>query len=333
MQSFLLPDYLDRSKKSKNGNMEALAMCCALSDYVRIKGNTEMVIEFPINKEPLVDGFNLKSLMPLISQDESMKVFLRTYKGYKEKPHKNYIIHKNLVKALSETKLDIKSKYLPKEFTAFIDLQGLVDNDGDEIKGVFVDITQEHGGMLYLGIVNYTEAINNFPISHLNIPLDDEKRSIAEVIKDYDQVYSTIRPELLASLNTKDGKIENFDGFYKLIFQAGYHNYIHAILNAILYIHNSPKLCIEQENNFSEKKSKMVAQKNIYTSKKFVVLGKDFSFPKEYSCGEVGVVGHFRWQPYGPNRELVKHIYINPHVRNYRSSNDSQGDLDCQTTP
>lgn len=321
MQPFIIPDYLDGSKEPKEDNLRNLSRYCGLSKYIKSRRAGEMVVEFPSYPEPIVDGINLKDLMPIVSQDESMKVFLRAYKAYQEKPNKNIIIHKELVKALSETKLDIKSKYLPKEFTAFLDLKDLKDNDGDEVKGIFVDIAQEEEWMLYLGIVTYCNSPHpHLAVSHLNIPLDDSDKPISEIVAGYKHIYSTVHPDVFDRY--KGGDHQNMGGLYQLIFEGGYHKFIHAILNAILYIHHSPEQCIEIQNEFATKKSKLEAQKKIYTSKKFIVLGQNFSFPKEYSCGEVSVSGHFRWQPYGPGWSLMKHIYIKPHSRNYGSGKE-----------
>ena len=327
MQTHLLPDYLDGSKKVKDGYLKALQTFCKITPYLKLKKATQMVVEFPVDKEPLTEeGFNLKDLMPLLNQDESMKVFLRTYKGYAEKPNKNIIIHKNLAEALSKTKLDIKTKYLPKNFTAFLDIKGLEDNDGDTILGTFVDINQDDGWCLNMGILCKARDGVNYPISHINLPLDDSDTSLAEIVQRYKHVYNRLPKEIVEEYKN-EGRIVDFESFDKVVFQGGYYSHIHTILNCILYITNSPELCVEQENNFSKKKSKRETQLKIYTSKKYIILGKEFTFPKEYTCGEVSVSGHFRWQPYGPSRAYVKHIYIKPHLRNYnQNKNNNSGE-------
>lgn len=50
-----------------------------------------------------------------------------------------------------------------------------------------------------------------------------------------------------------------------------------------------------------------------------VLVGFNFKKPIVYRVGSSSVCGHFRWQPYGPAREKVKLIWIDPHERHYNN--------------
>lgn len=320
MQQFILPDYLDGTKSSKNFHLQSIAMCSRLIDYMQIVDEVKVAIDFG-KENPYVNGIPLREFLPFVNQDESMKIFLRTYKAYADRDSGNYLVTKNLSKALSETKLDIKCSFLPKEFTAFLDIKDLYDHDGDHIQGVFIDITQDPIPAVYLACIGLNEELDIYTVSHLNVPLEQDK-SLSEVITKHKEVSSVLTDEQVKKI--KDGEILDVIGnMKKEETQADYHQHLHTIFNTILYItHGSENFVVEQ-NEFSKKVSKQSTQRKIYTPKKFVVLGKNFSLPKEYTCGEVGVSGHWRWQPYGPQRSLIKHIYIKPHTRNYNKQEES----------
>lgn len=329
MQEFILPDYLDRSKISKNENLDVISKLCTITKYMNIINETLIKIEFG-DSVPDIDGVPLSEFVPIIHKDESLLVFLRSYKGYLENNGRNYIFEKSLTEALSETKLDLKVKYLPKEFTAFLDFKNLHDQDGDLIKGVFVDIRNTPSHNLCMGFLAYHKELNSHTIGHLNIPLGHPEESIEKIIKNHKEIIQTISDEDMEKIKSGE-HINNLKSIKKVIEEANYYKHIKAVFNAILYINNSSEQIAEEKNIFSEKKSKSEAQKKIFTQKIFTVFGKDFTLPREYTCGQVGVKGHFRWQPYGPERSFVKHIYIMPHVRNYSLEKDKNDGSDRPT--
>lgn len=315
MQPFIIPDYLDLIKQPKNVHLHTIALACALTPYMNVVNDTTVNINFK-GKLPCVNGFFLHELVPLISKDESLKVFLRTYKAYKEKNSKNYLINKNLSQALFDTKLDLKVKLLPKNFTAFLDIKNLTDHDGDLIEGIFVDIYDKPEPTLFMGALCYKKELDLYCVSHLHISLSDSESLLVDVIKKYKEINSYITPEACEKI--KQG--ESFDipkSLYTETRSAKYHKHLHAIFNTILYIHHHPETMVEESNTFSNKKSKRLGQEKVYTQRRFIEVGKGFTLPKEYTCGEIGVIGHWRWQPYGALRAFIKHIFIAPHVRNY----------------
>lgn len=48
------------------------------------------------------------------------------------------------------------------------------------------------------------------------------------------------------------------------------------------------------------------------------LVGFGWKKPRVYQVGETTVTGHPRWQPYGPRKEKVKLIWIEPHIRHYK---------------
>jgi hypothetical protein len=319
MQELILPDYLDGTRIVRdNIHLYNLYLCCHLIKYMHPVNDSLLEIKFDNNIIPQVDGIALPDLVPLLSHDESMKIFLRSYKGYKENINsKNYIFTKDLTHSLIKTKLDIKSKFLPKKFSGFILMRGLKDNDDEEIKGFFVDIKDEPTHFLYLGYIGYSEKYKGYTVSHLNIPLEDPEKPIKDLIQKHDHIYRGVNSDTLSKIKT-EVNLENFNNFFeKTIKQGEYYDHFHALLNAIIYINSEQENLVEDKNVFSTKKSKKQTQQKIYTSKSFYIFGKNFNLPKEYTCGEIQVTGFWRWQPHGPQRSLLKRIFIAPHTRNY----------------
>lgn len=319
MQELILPDYLDGTRVARdNIHLYNLYLCCNLINYMNIVSDSAIEIKFPDHEIPKIDGLDISNLVPLLNHDESMKVFLRAYKGYRENTNsKNFIFTKDLTQSLLKTKLDIKSKYLPKNFSGFILMRGLLDNDGEEIKGFFIDIKNDPSHFLYLGFVGFSKEYQGYTVSHLNIPLDDSEKPIKDMISQHDHIYRGIDRETINKINS-GSSLKNLDNiFNKTVKQGEYYDHFHAILNAVIYINSEQENSIEEKNIFSNKKSKKETQQKIYTPKSYIYFGKNFNFPKEYNCGEIQVSGFWRWQPHGPQRSLLKRIFIAPHTRNY----------------
>jgi len=309
-QQILIPDILDGTIPVKREDLKSFAHMCRLHKYLEVVSPTQLYVNHDLmGSEVVKDGFDVRKLIPLLNYDSSMKVFLRAYKGYVDKKGGNYLFNKNLTVALANTRLDLKVKYLPKNFTGFFHLPNLRDNEGDIIKGVFIDINDDFGNNLYLGIL-VENSNKSLLVAHLNVPLEDKEITVEELIKKHEFV-------ALYASNEKEAR----DGleppkFRKTTEQAEYSSHHATIFNAILYIHNSENL-LEKINEFSPKKSKREGQKKVLTQKSFYLVGENFELPKVYTCGEVKVSGHFRWQPYGKGKERKKLIFIDPYKKNY----------------
>ena len=308
MQEILLPDYLDGSVIPKHETLKMFKLVCAYAKYMQPTSATEMAIDLnsATREEIPPDVF-----LEIIKKDESMKVFLRSYHGYISHPHKNYVVARTLTEAFAETKLDIKGKYLPKDFTGYFEIRGLKDNDGDEIKGVFVRIDHR---ALTLGFIMYNSN-KNYTVGHFNSEMPEDEESIADKIRSL--------PYTITGYNFKNKRSDEI----KAILQGGgnpdivlkeseYYKHLHIILNAVLYVTHNENLK-EEINNFSHKKSKREGEMRVYTQRPYIFVGRNFQVPRKYMSGDFEVRGHWRWQPYGLGRSLIKHIFIDPYVKSY----------------
>ena len=306
-QENLLCDYLDGSRESKDMGVTALRYMCAYYKYLTI-GSDRYHIDLNAaarNNEPLDPSY----INEILLKDESAKILLRAYYEYRSHAHKNYVVAGTLTKAFAETKLDIKGRYLPRDFTAFFEIRGLVDDDGDEIKGIFVRISQTSILIALVSKNGKDYAASHF---HSEIPKDDE--TIEDVIGKYSNI-------VLGKATKKD--TEKFEEMVRRreytpdieITPCGYSEHMHIIFNCILYVTHNPEL-EEEINIFSMKRSKREWEQKNCTSKSYIFVGRNFEVPKIYSAENILVRGHWKWQPYGVGRMLLKHIFIDPYVKN-----------------
>lgn len=312
MQEIILPDMLDGSVPIKNETLLMIKYICDYAKYITPHSVNSIHIQQPSEKEEI----QFDDLLSILNRDESLKIFLRSYYEYKTHSHKNYVVAKTLTHAFSQTKIDIKGKYLPKDFTAYFEIRGLKDNDGEEIKGVFTRIANNS---LVVGILTYNPISTGYSVSHFNSDLPKDEESIADKIKSFPYI------EIGANLKNKT-KSEVIDlireGSTPEIkeFVPEYHNYIHVIFNCILYVTHCSELK-DEINTFSTKRSKREWELKQYTKKSYTFVGRNFQVPKSYSAEDILVRGHWRWQPHGPERSLLKHIFIDPYLKNYRGDN------------
>lgn len=293
MQTMILPDYLDGTKKSKKEVLQRLKEVCNVHDCIELVG----IEQIGLTKDV---PYNIQFLL---RHDNALLTFLRAYSGYMKSDQKNYIVSKNLSAAFKKTKLDVDPKYLPETFQGYIEIPDLVDVDGCDIKGFFIDMNHEFGKHVFsCGYLVYDHSIHDYAPAHINIeikpnrPVSESLLSYPYTVQNYD--------EDSGSLITKE-------------FESEYLPYMGVLFNTLVYIHNSEDVTYRL-NQFSKKKSKANGQKNRYTSKHWHEVGANLVLPREFTVDSTIVSGHFRWQPYGPQRSLIKHIYIQPHTRTYK---------------
>jgi hypothetical protein len=293
MQTKILPDLLDPKHRVKRESLAMLKEICSYHNKLqKVDTNqTGMTGDVP------------DYVKYILNTDNAILNFVVAYSDYMKSEQKNYIISKNLVKALKATKLDVECKHLPKDFTAFIEIPDIEDHDGCPFKGFFVSINDEFGSdKITCGYLLWSPEHNDYLPGHINIEFDREK-TIKECLLKY--------PYVVQSVDKSHKSIVSKE------YESEFHEYMGVLFNAIVYINNSDDIQLTS-NKFATKKSKAEGQKRIYTPKMFHTVGYNLTLPREYTVDSTTVSGHFRWQPYGPGRTLVKHIYIEPHIRSYK---------------
>ena len=310
MQKMMLPDILDGTRKVKHDRFDALISICKAWKYVDPIDEKSWRMDFhEMHKDNFYifhdqDGLPISNRRThdLLSQDQSLNNLLRAYSDYMKSEKNNYLISENLSKAFAKTSSAISTKYLPENFQGYIQIPGLLDQDGWDIEGFFVSIYKyETCWKFYAGYLSNNPDHNNLDASFINIDLSSAE-TVEECVKKMPYVRQWINK------NTFEYQTEESP--------SEYNTYIHVLFNAVMYIAHGEDVS-KTKNVFSTKRSKRVAQEKLFTPKVFTKVGYNMQLPRTYNVDSTVVSGHFRWQPHGPGRSLVKHIYIDPHPRHY----------------
>ena len=89
-----------------------------------------------------------------------------------------------------------------------------------------------------------------------------------------------------------------------------------TIINGLLYLLSGEESLDLEQNKFSSKSSKKEAQEKIYTKKKFVSLGKNVKFLREYEQDGYYWAPFFRKRP-GAESGL-KTVYVKGHFKYFK---------------
>jgi len=217
---------------------------------------------------------------------------------YREKSFRNFIPSRPLLEVLSKIKVDMATKDL-KDINAYFELGGFLNcqfalvsvlSISEELRMIKVTLTDKDNALLtqYFG-------------DHLNENTLEE--SLARM------VYKEAVLEDAESWKISHKELSTPD-----IMRAR----INLIANLLIYISNPNEDFKEQYNQFSKDNKKAQREKLEYTSRPFTPIGEGIEFLRLIREEEVGVVGHFRWQPCGVGRTQRKLTFVKPHVRTYK---------------
>jgi hypothetical protein len=131
------------------------------------------------------------------------------------------------------------------------------------------------------------------------------------------------------SVNTLKSSCADIDGLIRDVKNAkgvpasdSLKSFARYIFNIILYIYSGEPDLRLLKGKVSKKKPKDLKKwhrKHRDMSQVDVTLvGFNFKKPKQYTVDGTIVTGHWRWQPYGPERQLVKLIWIDSHERSFK---------------
>lgn len=294
---YLLPDKIENF----NGKSHLMAL---------LKGLTQLTPAFnrlahnQIEIDPNAVDSGLDKFISFAQKDVSLYTFIMNWKAYKANP-RCLVFSESLTKAFSMTDMNYATKYLPETFSAYIELRGwnVPIFKNQKIEGFFIEIIPYgEGKKIYISIIaKDPNAKQNSQV--LGTPL-------SKFLEEGDVYF----------LNLK------FNGdktLYEEINSEGFkkdprcdYTYLAPLINAVVFAHNQ-----EYELNLNEfygSKKAIETQKKIYSNQPFYEFHKDFNFVVDATV----VSGHFRFQPFGEGRKKVKLIYIEPHVRRFKTTED-----------
>jgi hypothetical protein len=278
MVRILLPDYIDGTASlppsyQKLGIFQLFQQVLPDISQIELRQH-EMIFKSPQSRE------NVFGLIERLGGEEPGKLirsFIRVWSGYisDSKEFNNYVFSKNLVKAFGQSLLDVKCGSLPEDFNGYLDLKGANCGEGyynADLVGAFVTIHFDKLTVLAFGQFDGM-------VSPVYFQYDLEKgKTLDEVIFD----------------------LKEAPDFLKII------------LTAVLYVTHSPDDLIEQINEFPRSESKASTLKKHYTQRKYVIVGKFFTLPKQYTDKWITNKGYFAFRRVGKGRTELKYTWISP---------------------
>lgn len=199
---------------------------------------------------------------------------------YKNNPI-NYVLSNPLTECFKKTKANLTKYSLPEKFNAYIEFDNVRDFAGFDIAGCFVNIVND---LIFVAYFSHKQNGKKIPAVRYNVH--------AVCTTDCVDLDDACKEDL---------------------------EFSRVIINTILYINSKGASLVNEQNQFSTKRSKRDFEQKQFTPKNWIHVGKDF-FTKHLprgplTCGAFNVRGHWRWQPCGPGRANHELIYIDPFIK------------------
>jgi hypothetical protein len=236
----------------------------------------------------------------LDQQDQGTLNVIKVFSQYQKGGSKNYVATEGLTEVLKRTIGDLKMDYLPENFSAFLYAPGL--NYGiAAVLGAFVSIFNNK-----ITIVGFNEKKEKVKRENSHFAWDivikkERGKTLKDAFGDFENIVEDNARILIDECDDKDPNAR------LTIF----------FLQIVAFISNQGFELQEELNEFSTKRSKRDAEKKLFTSLPYVVVGKDYH-GRKFSVDGTAVSGHFRWQPCGTQRSQVKLVFVKPHERVYK---------------
>lgn len=269
-------------------------------------------VSYKLNTENVfsegLDSSQLQMLSMLAAQmegDRTMVQFAVELSYYAKGEHKNFVPSSRLLEVMSKINVDLPVEHLFKEINLYFELDGRVK---DPVDGKPLDFL----------ICSTHKRLPSDEHYHLGVSTIDSfqcpRTYYIELLpgKTFKQVISEIGASV-TRIGEVDLKGSSLDASEDPLLKLA--------VNLILYVSNPNEQFTEEMNKFSTKKSKREVEKSLYTSKPFIRIGFEAEFLKLITEEKVNVSDHFRWQPHGAGRSLIKLILIKGFTRNYKRVN------------
>lgn len=153
----------------------------------------------------------------------------------------------------------------------------------------------------------------------------------------FEEIFNDIAKEGMISMSNKFKDIDEFKDISKSFKEIAEKDtfieecqeckdFIKMALNMFLYIvYGNPDTRVFKTKplcNRRPDKQRKFWKRN--SSLPFTFIDMEYLKERIFNRSDSKVRGHYRWQPYGKNREAIKLIWINPFVRNYKNTHTIQ---------
>jgi len=298
MKKAILPDYIFRNIESKRHDISILAHVSKLTAYFTVLPDNTWAFKY-FEGGPL-SSIDFNSYSEEVLRDRGAGAYFQCLANYNRE--NNYIFSKSLTQALTLTDMEISRDYLPSTFNGYFELPGVMGYDSKECLGIFATIFDGPKGKLLTMVLIDSEKKEYPSFSYVRILLD--RPTLKECVKSCPIIHDVVVSG--AIIGKREEEFSKVPDFFV------------PIINAIVFAANTQAPL--QLNSFEGNENAVKTQKKIFTHLPYRSFGEDFVMPREQHVDATVVAGHFRWQPHGEGRKLLKHIYISPFVRRYEKS-------------
>lgn len=248
----------------------------------------------------------LKIINPVALADSSTMTTLALFKRYKTEKFQNYYLPKSFCSALIKIEKELTANLLPEGFGGYFVLPKdyFKTNDGLTINGLYLEIFKKTGSS--------DPRIQICIIGDRGDRVGQNKIVFASPILEGQTITETI----LACMKEPGTEVnlKNYD--LKLAI-------VNIAVNATLYIHHvsedilnlKPSDCLSNSKRTLER-AKGAGYLNLCTLP-MKLVNFDYHTERLYSVESTLVRGYFRWQHHGPNKSMLKFIYVDQHERVY----------------
>jgi len=231
-----------------------------------------------------------------------------SYKVFKDKPCKNFILSGNLIKYLSKMRGDYPSDIFPENFHGYFEPNvNMILANENPVKCAYCTVKKDELGNRLITMTCIHKPVGGFySFSNFAATLYKDKtikESMFETIKSKENGDESV---LFSSNYDDDEGFSQFENSALAVF-----------INAIVYVSHPNEDFIEEFNIFSPKLKKREGQLKEATEETFHKVGfhLDAEFIKAIFERETQVRWHIRNQACGPMHRDRKKIVIAPHIR------------------
>ncbi len=291
MQKILLVDYLDGTRRAP-AHERGLSNLAKFIKFAEKEDFNSPQVRIQLEREFVTNP--------------GLAEFIGVYGSVLKNGGKNYVFSEYLSDCLKNTLSDVSMKYLPNEFSGFIDLPNLNLAESVMSLGLFVDISQEQGKRRMR-----VAALGRLPDGDVSWP-----SGLFDLSEDADKTLFECFLERAATYTKHSYLPPNRDDPNWV--------WIEVAVNAVVFIANCTEELLEKCNEFATKRSKREWEQNQFTQKKFFYA--DLKKKIEFVVDSTFVKGFLFWQKYGPGHSKVRLRYRKPHKRVYKKKDHGIND-------
>jgi hypothetical protein len=290
----LQKEFFKRESKVNDQFLQALHSIYKITneDIIDRTSSEWLKFDLPKYQNKIKDDPNYSKMGWYINQmamDQILPETIFLAKDIESRSVKNFVVSKNLSKALSEVGTRVKiGSFLEMSSPYYIEMDGLEVN-GSSLRFAYIDTP-------YLCD---DKVMIRFFIYYI-----DENKETSTIMKQFEASEDVSIEEIV--------KVEYYNEVDKFLIQS--------IFASCIYILGNNEELKEKVNTFAGSKKAIETQKNSFSTEAFHLMGEDFKYLRLLKGDKFSVKGHFRWQRCGKDLKDIKLTFVTPHERALNSN-------------